>query len=308
MNELFNEKYITAEADESDLLHWEAMEHNRYGFVYVKNPKYPIEDSDREYLIRKPTPKERREIVINIIIRNSGKAFAVSDLADKLGVSERMMQTLLRSLQKEGLIEIIPKKDKNGAQKCNAYRYIGQPCKKYGSGLTLKLLYSTDTDVGFRDWAWKEHEFKHNKTWHSIYPLCKEKFKSRKARKKYLQRNGLPLIVPEEIRYLVLRYCYWKGKTEKLYRQNAFLYSKDGTIKIALEPLGRTERITFFEYILLVEIDGTKDNPKITITDEGTKDILGVFTWFDENIILGNKDIDEETTEQYFILGDFATR
>lgn len=165
MSDLFLEKYEYAEVDESDLIHWEILEPNRYGFVYVQNPRYPVEDDDREYLIRKPTPEERREIVLNFIIQYSGKKFAVSDLAYKLGVSERAMQTLLRQLQKEGLIEIIPTHDKNGRQKRNAYKYIGEPCEKYGSGLTLQLLYSTKQNVGFRDWAWKEHEFAHNKIW-----------------------------------------------------------------------------------------------------------------------------------------------
>lgn len=310
MNELFHEKYESAEIDVDYLLHWEALEPNRYGFVYVKNPKYPVEDDDREYLVRKPSPEERREIVINTIIQHNGKKFAVSNLADKLGVTDRTIQTLLRQLQKEGLIEIISTHDKNGRQRCNVYRYIGEPCKKYGSRLTLQLLYSTKQDVGFRNWAWKEHEFSHNKVWHSIYPLCKEKFKCRIARRKYLKRNNLPLIVPEDIKYLVLRYCYWKGNAKSLEEQkeNGCIHSKDGTIKIAIEPLGRTQTVKFCGHTFEVEISGTKDNPSIKIKNAETKEVLGIFTWFDENIIKNSVEMDGNTIEQYFILGDFATR
>ncbi len=310
MNELFYQKYETAEVDADRLLHWEVMEPNRCGFVYVENPGYPAEDDDRQYLIRKPTPKERREIVINTVIECNGRTFKISVLADKPGVTTRTIQTILRQLQKDGLIEITPKYTKNGKQKGNAYRYVGPPCEKYGSGLTLKLLYSTKQDVGFRNWAWKEHEFSHNKIWHSIYPFCKEKFRCRIARRKYLESNNLPLIVPEDIKFLVLRYCYWKGDSDTLVEQlhNGCIHSLDGTIKIPIEPLGRTETVAFCGYTLSVEFSGTKDNPQITIANAETKETLGVFTWFDENGIRSDKEITEVITEQFFILGDFTTR
>ncbi len=144
MSKLFREKYELAEVDEFDLIHWEALEPNRYGFVYVKNPRYPVEDDDREYLIRKPTPEERREIVINTVIECNGRTFSIPVIADKLGVSDRTVQIVLRDLEREGLIEIVPMKTRRGAQKGNAYRYIGLPCEKYGSGLTLQILYDAE--------------------------------------------------------------------------------------------------------------------------------------------------------------------
>lgn len=308
MNELFFFKYENAEIDEFDLINCKTKERNGYGFVYVKNPHYMVDGDERKYLIRKPTPKERREIIINTVIECNGKTFAIPVLAERLGVTDRTVQSILRQLQKEGLIEIIPKYDKTGAQKGNAYRYAGQPCEKYGSGLTLQTLCSAKEDAGFRDWAWKEHVFNHDKSWHCIYPLCKEKFKSRIARRKYLEENNLPLIVPEDIKYLVLRYCYWKGETDKLYKPDELIYSKDGTVKIAIEPLNRTEDVSFFGYTLSVEIDGIKDNPNITITNAETRETFGVFTWFEENIIQSDKQIDDTHTEQFFILGDFTTK
>ncbi len=306
MNELAVKKYIDAGVDGADLLYWEVLEHNRYGFVYVKNPHYLIDDDDMEYLIRKPTPKERREIVINTVIECNGRTFAVCDLADRLGVSERTMQIILRQLQKERLIEIIPRHNKNGKQTRNAYRYIGPQCKLYGSGLTLRHLYSTKQDVGFRYWAWKEYEFKHNKVWHNIYALCKAKFDARVARRKYLERNNLPLVIPEDVKYLVLRYCYWKGEYRKLYDNN--LFSKDGSLKLELFPLGRTETVDIFGYTFSVEFGGTKENPQITISDKDTGEQMGVFGWFNENVIENEKDIDETQVEQYFIVGDFTTK
>lgn len=239
MDSLFRKKYKLVEADESKLLYWEALQPDRYGFVYVENPHYYIDGDDRKYLIRKPTPRERREIIINTIIQCNGRSFIIPELAILLGVSDRTIQNILRKLKKEGLIQITPKYAKNGKQKGNAYKYIGPACKYYGSGLTLKALHNPEENVGFRNWAWKEFEFSHDKNWHSIYSLCKIKFETRIARRKYLEKHNLPLVVPEDIKYLVLRYCYWKDKTEKLkicdaYKSNE-LYSKDGTIKLTIE-------------------------------------------------------------------------
>ncbi len=288
-----------------------------YDFIELENPNYmqdyeTVIDTDLDYsskyLLRKPTPKERREIIINTIIECNGRSFSVPKLAKLLAVSDRTLQNILRKLKSEGIIEITPRYGKNGVQKSNSYRYIGEPCDFYGNGLTLKMLYNAHENFGFRDWAWKEHVFNHDRSWHSIYPLCKEKFKSRIARRKYLEERNLPLIVPEEIKYLVLRYSYWKGETDKLYKSDEFICSKDGTVKIAIEPLNRTEAVPFFGYMLSVEISSIKDNPKITITNAETEETLGVFTWFEENIIQSDKQIDDTHTEQFFILGDFTTK
>ncbi len=304
MEELFNQKYDTEKFDE-DTYFREQFRRKGYGFIYIKNPDFPIDD-DREYLIRKPTPKERREIVINTVIECNGRTFKIHALAERLGVSDRTVQSILRQLQKDELIEITPKHDKTGKQKRNAYKYIGPPCEKYGTGLTLKALYSTSEDVGFRDWAWKTHGFEHDQTWHNIYPLCRAKFERRIARKEYLEENGLPLVVPEDIKYIVLRYCYWKGEKIELYDES--LFSQDRTIKLRLEPLHRTETVSLYGIPLIVEINVPKENPQVTLIDADTGKQITVFTWFDENVIIGDCEIDEEHADQIFIVGDFTTK
>ncbi len=142
MDSLFRKKYKLIEAEEEKLLYWEALRPNRYGFVHVENPHYYIDGDNRKFLVHKPTPKERREIIINTIIQCNGRTFIIPELADKLGVSDRTLQNILRQLEKEGLIQITPKYAKNGKQKGNAYKYIGPACKFYGSELTLKALYN----------------------------------------------------------------------------------------------------------------------------------------------------------------------
>lgn len=81
----------------------ETLHKNKYGFIEIDNPEYYNNNynfSPPEYLMRKPTPFERREMVINYIIRNNGKPINISTLASSLAVSVRTMQTLLHSLQK----------------------------------------------------------------------------------------------------------------------------------------------------------------------------------------------------------------
>lgn len=279
---------------------------NKYGYVRLKNPHYMEDDDERKFLIRKPTPKERREIIINTVIECNGRSFRIPVLAERLGVSDRTLQTALRQLQKDGLIEIIPRHNKNGAQKGNAYRYIGQPCEKYGSGLTLQILHSANQDVGFRDWTWDDYEFYHDKCWHDIYLLCQAKIDRRRARREYLERNNLPLIVPDDIKYVVLRYCYWKGKESKL--QNDYLFSKDGTVKLALFPLERVETVRLCGNTYSVAFGGSENNPEISIYNVDKDLQLGAFMWFDDSIIVGEAKLDDGDVKQHFIVVDFTTK
>lgn len=89
MEELFNRKYDTDKFYEDTYLR-EQFRHKGYGFIYIKNPDFPMND-DREYLIRKPTPKERREIVINTVIECNGRTFKIPILASKLGISDKTL-------------------------------------------------------------------------------------------------------------------------------------------------------------------------------------------------------------------------
>ncbi|MGM9646128.1 MAG: hypothetical protein ACI3XS_05520 [Eubacteriales bacterium] len=321
MNDLLEKKYIYTHDDDDDILaFFPDKPENKYGFIALKNPDYlkhkrdnydgEIYCDEREYIYRKPNPSERREIVINTIIESCGRAFSIPKLASLLAISDRTLQTLLKSLQSEKLIEVIPRYSKNGARKSNVYKYIGSPCKFYGSGLNLHILYDPLQDVGFRHWAWRSQSFAHNKVWYDLYTLCKIKFDSRIARGEYLKKNNLPLIVPEEINYLALRYSYWRGNNELLGNvdSNEVQYSRDGVIKVSLHTQETSKVIKFFEYKIELRFLGTKDNPEIDIYDHKTKDNWATFTWFTENVIERTTPIDENHSEQFFILGDFTTK
>ncbi len=307
MNELLENKFGDAEIEYDYDFSGVTQRHNEYGYVRLRNPNYAPYDDEREYLIRKPTLQERREIVINTIIECNGRSFKIRKLAYALGVSQRTMQLLLRQLEREGVIEIIPRYSETGKQKPNAYKYIGTPCKRYGTGLTLQALHNNKQNVGFRDWMWKDVEFRHDGTWYNTtYLLCGAKFEKRVARRRYLEQNNLPLIVQEDVKYLALRYCYWKGKRSK--RGNSDVFCQDGTIKLDIFPLCRTETIEFYGYTLSVTFAGTKENPQAIVADTDTGKTLGVFSWFTKNVIESVKDLDDGLIEQYFILGDFTTK
>lgn len=49
----------------------------KYGFIEIENPEYYKKDNGcwavPEFLLRKPTPKERKEIIVNYIIAHNCK-------------------------------------------------------------------------------------------------------------------------------------------------------------------------------------------------------------------------------------------
>ena len=319
MNNLLYTKYEGIESNVNEFGGGQPA--GKYGFVSFKNPDYlkdkknqygEVYRDERKYIYRKPNGKERREIVINTIIESKDRPFSIPKLARLLAVSERTLQTLLKTLREEGVIEVIPRYGKNGAQKSNAYRYTGEPCKFYGSGLNLNILYDLKQDAGFRHWRWYSMGFAHDKAWYDIYDLCKIKFEARIARGEYLRKNGLPLIVPEEVNFLVLRYAYWKGHDDVIFRLDIehpcknYQYSKDGTIKILLHTGEPSRTIQFFGHTFELVFAGSRENPVVEIYEQGEKQ--AVFTWFTENIIERTTGIDEEHTEQFFILGDFTAK
>lgn len=107
------------------------------------------------YHYRKPTTSERKEIILNYIIDNSGTPIKVNYLSVKLAVSDRTIQKIIKELANKGLIEVEPCFI-NGRQSGNKITYIGEPKIKTGKELTLDLLYDITNPYGFRDWDWGE--------------------------------------------------------------------------------------------------------------------------------------------------------
>lgn len=78
---------------------------DKYGYIEfvdkhkLKNNGY---DDNIEPELRKPTPAEREEIILNFIRANSGQPVFVWLLAEKLGVSDRTIQKILKNLRNKG--------------------------------------------------------------------------------------------------------------------------------------------------------------------------------------------------------------
>ena len=85
----------------------------KYGYIeFVDKRKlnYDGWDDNIDPEIRKPTPAERKEIILNFIKANDGEIVPISFFAKWLAVSERTIQKTLRELEKEGEIQITPTK------------------------------------------------------------------------------------------------------------------------------------------------------------------------------------------------------
>lgn len=133
-----------------------------YGFVEFvdkRKLKHDGYDADIESELRKPTPAEREEIVLNLVRANSGRAIRIPVLASLLGVSDRTIQILFRKLEKENKITRKPKFTKTGKQLANVYVYNSTDTELPPTALTLEKLYDADNPCGFRDWDWEYFKF-----------------------------------------------------------------------------------------------------------------------------------------------------
>ena len=134
----------------------------KYGyveFVDKRKLRYDGYDDNIEPEFRKPTPAEREEIILNFIRAHSGKSIRVWWLAEKLGVSDRTIQKILKKFEEKSLIRRTPLFTDTGKQRGNILTYLGEqtPIKK--TDLTLKKLYDPDNPCGFRDWDWEYYKF-----------------------------------------------------------------------------------------------------------------------------------------------------
>ena len=123
--------------------------YRKYGIVILEVYDETLRTTVYHY--RKPTPSERKEIILNYIIDNNGTPIKVNYLSSKLAVSDRTIQKIIKELYNEGLIKV-ESCFTNGRQSGNKITYIGEPRIKTGKELSLDLLYDITNPYGFRDW------------------------------------------------------------------------------------------------------------------------------------------------------------
>ena len=110
--------------------------------------------------MRKPTPGEHLSIVANWI-RMHGKegSIKVSFFSEKLGVSDRTIQSIFRLLEEKTAITITPVFNENGKQQGNLYHWTGNVDPVIG-GPTMEMLYKRYDSYGFRSFTWDDYKMK----------------------------------------------------------------------------------------------------------------------------------------------------
>ena len=131
----------------------EEENYRKYGIVILEVYDETLRTTVYHY--RKPSPSERKEIILNYIIENSGTPIKINYLSSKLAVSDRTIQKIIKELSNEGLIKV-ESCFINGRQSGNKITYIGKPRVKTGKELTLDILYDISNPYGFRDFDWEE--------------------------------------------------------------------------------------------------------------------------------------------------------
>ena len=97
--------------------------YRKYGIVILEVYDETLRTTVYHY--RKPTPSERKEIILNYIIDNSDTPIKVNYLSSKLAVSDRTIQKIIKELANEELIKVEPFFI-NGRQSGNKITYIGK--------------------------------------------------------------------------------------------------------------------------------------------------------------------------------------
>lgn len=264
----------------------------KYGFIEIENPAYEYDYTQEKYLIRKPTPQERKEIMLNYIIENSGKRISINYLSTTFAVSDRTIQKILKELKEKNLIKIIPTFKKDGTQRFNIYKYIGKPRIKTGKELTIDLLYNPDNPYGFRDFDWGDHKFPYDGEWYSNDELEELKIKNERKRKEFLKEKEIYKFIKLKIKY----YHSIKGK------DNIYTILKQYNLVKEYE-LVKDFNFKFYEFNIIGKIVNTYlnlqveiycNNELIGVVKDNKYKFLGYYIPYEADGRKYSKDIDVE--------------
>lgn len=125
---------------------------NHHGFVLVSAG---LDEYDREvFEIRKPTPKQRNLMIYHHLRDNPDTPIKIHWLAEKLGVSDRTIQSAIRIMEESGTLESKPCYGKDGRQTGNSYKVLKEPGTIHR--VTIDKLHDPTNPLGIRTWSWEE--------------------------------------------------------------------------------------------------------------------------------------------------------
>ena len=132
---------------------------NHHGFVLVYAGRNQYDQ--RVYEIRKSTPDQRKAMILTHIRENDNKPFKIHWLAEKLGVSDRTIQSDIRFFEKKKFITSTPTYGKDGRQNgyiyhCNVKQDIG-----VGAQNSIKALYQMSNPIAYRTWDWEDFRIRY---------------------------------------------------------------------------------------------------------------------------------------------------
>ena len=163
---------------------------NHHGFVLVYAGRN--EFGQRCYEIRKLSKEERRAIVFSYLKDHEDEYVKVSFLSEKLGVTDRAIQSDIRFLENCGTIKRIPVIGVEGKQRPNRYQCIA-PKSAGPHVLTLENLYKPSNPAGIRTWSWEDYRMETGKTSQELYDqymdLLDEKQEQNDEREKALKKS-----------------------------------------------------------------------------------------------------------------------
>ena len=123
------------------------MKNKRYGYFRFK-------DSGGNEYVRKPTPNQRKIMLMYYLRRRSGRTMTVKSIAKAFCVSERTLQKLLKELETENIIVRNAVYNEVGRQTANKIVYIGATPRLNGKECTLDKVYDTENPLNLRDFEW----------------------------------------------------------------------------------------------------------------------------------------------------------
>ena len=197
--------------------------------------------------------------------------------------------------------------------------------EKFGSGLTIGMLYEPKNRAGFRDWDWEEFSFKY-KGIYNLDDLYDAKYARRITRAKFIKsRGGDPSCCISRPKFIAIRYSHYiESKPEEKQTPVEYIrinyitgekydcrpgsLSTDGTKKFKIDFNRPLFLFALFGIPFACELVGSEDDPKINIFHAKTEEEYGQFSYWGANTLHFVWDAEDGRDEHLNITGEFTSK